>query len=43
MPTFEFTPEETKMINEVEFLAFDQSGCRHIQKKLDEVKDITRQ
>ena len=30
------------MIEEVEYLAFDQSGCRMIQKKIDEVKDTSR-
>lgn len=35
----DLSEDEYKMIAEVEFLAFDQSGCRSIQKKLDEIHD----
>ena len=38
----ELSQEDYKMIGEVEYLAFDQSGCRMIQKRLEDMKDVAK-
>ena len=38
-PLVELDNDLYKIINEVEYLAFDQAGCRNIQKQLEEIKD----
>lgn len=40
-PEYQLTVEEQKMIKEVGYLAFDQQGCRNLQKRLEEGKDQT--
>ena len=38
-PLVELDDDLYKIINEVEYLAFDQAGCRNIQKQLEDIKD----